>query len=191
MLRAGQPDAVLYDLPQSLQGSASGCAGVVAVVATMNFPADAISVMHCTHYHHQPPPLVETHALLLLPLPLLVTMNFPADDMNFTVQLTGSQQFGGHGSSFNSQLGTIQLHPSNDGLFVIGSLNTSMSSSGNALFSGMAMQPVQVSVWRLVLVDCAYFMTRCAGTSMGSKDTAKQCFACMAMQSVQVEWPHQ
>jgi hypothetical protein len=64
--------------------------------------------------------------------------------MNFTVQLTGSQQFGGQRSTFNSQLGTIQLHPSNDGLFVIGSLNTSMGSSGNALFSGMAMQPVQV-----------------------------------------------
>jgi hypothetical protein len=64
--------------------------------------------------------------------------------MNFTVQLTGSQQFGGQGSTSNSQLGTIQLTPSNDGLFVIGSLNTSMGSSGNALFSGMAMQPVQV-----------------------------------------------
>jgi hypothetical protein len=71
-------------------------------------------------------------------------VNNAADAMNFTVQLTGSQQFGGQGSVFNSQLGTIQLHPSNDGLFVIGSLNTSMSSSGNALFSGMAMQPVQV-----------------------------------------------
>ncbi|WIA36113.1 hypothetical protein OEZ86_007463 [Tetradesmus obliquus] len=71
---------------------------------------------------------------------------FSGDDMNFTVQLTGSQQFGGQGSAFNSQLGTIQLHPSNDGLFVIGSLNTSMGSSGNALFSGMAMQPVEAPI---------------------------------------------
>jgi hypothetical protein len=84
---------------------------------------------------------------------VLHTINFPTDDMNFTVQLimTGSQQFGRQGSAFTSQLGTIQLHPSNDGLFVIGSLNTSMGSGGHAEFSGMAMQPVQVGGSRSLL----------------------------------------
>lgn len=62
--------------------------------------------------------------------------------MNFTVKLDG-QLFGGQDSSFHQELGTIQLHPSNDGLFVIGALNTSMGSSGSALFPGMAMQPVE------------------------------------------------
>lgn len=39
-------------------------------------------------------------------------------------------------------LGTINLQPSNDGLFVIGILNASMGSNSRALFTDMALQPV-------------------------------------------------